>query len=100
MEAAYAQIRKEVARVNILGGSTSDQTSQGIGEGLVVSGQMELVQNTEAAGFISRGQPRQSESKFKESSHWPDKSKLRCSHCGQTKHTKDQCFELVGYPEW
>lgn len=30
----------------------------------------------------------------------PDKSRLKCSHCGGNKHTKDQCFELIGYPEW
>ncbi|XP_047949316.1 uncharacterized protein LOC125195172 [Salvia hispanica] len=29
-----------------------------------------------------------------------DKSKLHCSHCGMTKHTKETCFKLVGYPEW
>ena len=40
------------------------------------------------AAMISRGQ------KFF------DKSRLKCTHCGQTKHTKEQCFQLVGYPEW
>ncbi|KAL1553559.1 hypothetical protein AAHA92_14218 [Salvia divinorum] len=29
-----------------------------------------------------------------------DKSKLICTHCGKQKHTKDTCFEIVGYPEW
>lgn len=29
-----------------------------------------------------------------------DKSGLRCTQCGKTKHTKEQCFQLVGYPEW
>ncbi|KAI7750173.1 hypothetical protein M8C21_019307, partial [Ambrosia artemisiifolia] len=29
-----------------------------------------------------------------------DKSHLKCTHCGMTKHTKEQCFRLVGYPEW
>ncbi|KAJ9535809.1 hypothetical protein OSB04_un001041 [Centaurea solstitialis] len=29
-----------------------------------------------------------------------DKSHLKCDHCGMTKHTNDQCFRLVGYPEW
>jgi hypothetical protein len=28
-----------------------------------------------------------------------DKSHLKCTNCGMTKHTKDQCFK-VGYPDW
>ena len=29
-----------------------------------------------------------------------DKSHLKCTHCGGTRHTKNECFKLVGYPEW
>ncbi|XP_076911843.1 uncharacterized protein LOC143569943 [Bidens hawaiensis] len=29
-----------------------------------------------------------------------DKNSLKCSHCGMSKHTKEQCFKLVGFPEW
>ena len=29
-----------------------------------------------------------------------DKSSYKCTHCDQTGHTKNRCFELVGYPEW
>ncbi|XP_029125592.1 uncharacterized protein LOC114915276 [Cajanus cajan] len=29
-----------------------------------------------------------------------DKSSYKCTHCNQNGHTKDRCFELVGYPEW
>ncbi|KAL1540475.1 hypothetical protein AAHA92_24827 [Salvia divinorum] len=30
----------------------------------------------------------------------PDKSKLWCTHCGMQKHTRDTCFQIVGYPDW
>ena len=30
----------------------------------------------------------------------PEKSKLGCSHCGMHKHTKETCFQLIGYPDW
>jgi len=23
-----------------------------------------------------------------------------CTHCGNTKHTKDTCFKIHGYPDW
>lgn len=29
-----------------------------------------------------------------------DKSTYKCTHCSLTGHTKSQCFELVGYPDW
>ncbi|KAF5464121.1 hypothetical protein F2P56_014227 [Juglans regia] len=24
----------------------------------------------------------------------------KCTHCGSTKHTRDTCFKLYGYPDW
>ena len=24
----------------------------------------------------------------------------KCTHCGKTKHTRDTCFQLHGYPDW
>ncbi|KAL3522109.1 hypothetical protein ACH5RR_014943 [Cinchona calisaya] len=29
-----------------------------------------------------------------------EKSAYKCTHCDQSGHTKDRCYELVGYPEW
>lgn len=29
-----------------------------------------------------------------------DLRKLRCTHCGGSRHTKESCFKIVGYPEW
>ena len=25
---------------------------------------------------------------------------MKCRHCGGSRHTKDSCFKLIGYPEW
>ncbi|KAL6350723.1 hypothetical protein AAG906_028185 [Vitis piasezkii] len=25
---------------------------------------------------------------------------MKCSHCGNSKHTRDTCFKLHGYPDW
>ena len=29
-----------------------------------------------------------------------DKSHLKCTHSGSTRHTRNECFKIVGYPEW
>nr|GEU75346.1 hypothetical protein [Tanacetum cinerariifolium] len=29
-----------------------------------------------------------------------DKSHLKCEECGMNRHTKDQFFEIIGYPDW
>ncbi|RAL47913.1 hypothetical protein DM860_017391 [Cuscuta australis] len=31
---------------------------------------------------------------------YEDKSQLRCTYCGGTKHTAEGCFKRIGYPEW
>ncbi|XP_078164974.1 uncharacterized protein LOC144559739 [Carex rostrata] len=28
------------------------------------------------------------------------KNNLMCTHCGGSKHTRENCFKLVGYPDW
>jgi len=25
---------------------------------------------------------------------------LKCTHCGNQKHTRENCFKLHGYPDW
>lgn len=83
VETAYAAIRREIARLNILQTTSSSESSE-IGLGLVAR---------EPAGrnkFRSESQKREKE----------DKSKLYCTNCNMKKHTKDTCFRLVGYPDW
>ena len=29
-----------------------------------------------------------------------DRSHLKCSQCGGSRHTREGCFKLVGYSEW
>nr|GEZ65264.1 putative ribonuclease H-like domain-containing protein [Tanacetum cinerariifolium] len=29
-----------------------------------------------------------------------DKSHIKCEECGMNRHTKDQCFKIIGYPDW
>ncbi|KAM0003992.1 hypothetical protein Hdeb2414_s0259g00850581 [Helianthus debilis subsp. tardiflorus] len=89
-EAAYAVVRKEAAHQNILGATNND--SNGIAAGLIAT-------KTEGSGLSTKGY-RRSEGKKVGQSGKEDKSHLKCDHCGMTKHTKEQCFRLVGYPDW
>ncbi|KAJ0846073.1 hypothetical protein HanRHA438_Chr15g0720751 [Helianthus annuus] len=86
-EAAYAAVRKETAHQSIFG-----NVHQGVASGLNSTGE------SDGLGLVTRG--RRSDQKSNQSSSRIDKSKLKCDHCGMAKHTKEQCFKLVGYPEW
>nr|GEW36073.1 putative Gag-polypeptide of LTR copia-type [Tanacetum cinerariifolium] len=59
---------------------------------------VKLTDDLDGIGLISKG--RRSDQKFNSSSSRIDKTKLKCEICGMTKHTKEQCFEIVGYPDW
>ncbi|CAA0813941.1 Unknown protein [Striga hermonthica] len=77
-EAAFSIVRLETSRLH----SRQSDPSQGL----------EITQV--GAGFGAKGQ-RKPTTKEK-----LDRSKLVCTHCGMRKHTKEECFKLVGYPEW
>ncbi|KAJ0440582.1 putative RNA-directed DNA polymerase [Helianthus annuus] len=85
VEVAYAAIRREIARLNILQTTSSpNPESPEIGSGLVARG------SAGKSNFRSESQKREKD----------DKSKLLCTHCNMKKHTKETCFRLVGYPDW
>jgi hypothetical protein len=67
-------------------------------------------ENSEASAMVTRNRssqnwPPQHQQDQTRSSHLKivngaEKSSYKCTHCDQTGHTKNQCFELVGYSEW
>nr|GEZ74534.1 hypothetical protein [Tanacetum cinerariifolium] len=67
-------------------------TQQGVTSGV------KLTDDLDGIWLVSKG--RRSDQKFNSSSSRIDKTKLKCKNCGMTKHTKEQCFEIVGYPDW
>nr|GEW67223.1 putative ribonuclease H-like domain-containing protein [Tanacetum cinerariifolium] len=85
-EDAYATVRKEAAHQNILGATNNEPL--GIATGLIA----------EEVGFVTKGY-RRNDGKKK----WvtrDDKSHLKCEECGMSRYTKEQCFRIVGYPDW
>ncbi|KAJ0453691.1 putative transcription factor interactor and regulator CCHC(Zn) family [Helianthus annuus] len=94
-EGAYAAVRKEMAHQGILGTMADNTSSQnGVAAGLNTNRSHE----PESVGLLSKGRTHQKGSNS--SSSRIDKTHLKCDHCGMTRHTKNQCFQLVGYPEW
>nr|GEW52555.1 hypothetical protein [Tanacetum cinerariifolium] len=88
-EAAYTIVRKEAAHRNILGATNNEP--HGIAIGLIDG-------ETEGVGFVTKGYRRNDGTK-----KWvtrDDKSHLKCEKCGMSRHTKEQCFHIVGYPDW
>ncbi|XP_057529817.1 uncharacterized protein LOC130808356 [Amaranthus tricolor] len=78
VETAYASIRREITRRKIMNSVSSPGTRPSeIGLGLATRNKT-----------------------FQRSREEDDRRKLRCTHCGGSRHTKEGCFKLVGYPEW
>ncbi|KAK9080206.1 hypothetical protein SSX86_001881 [Deinandra increscens subsp. villosa] len=97
-EGAYAAVRKEAAHQTILGTNpTNLHSQQGIAAGLIVT----EPGNLDGSGFMTKGHRRADSATKKVGQQIKeDKSHLKCTHCDMTKHTKEQCFKIVGYPDW
>ncbi|KAJ0565548.1 hypothetical protein HanIR_Chr06g0263791 [Helianthus annuus] len=89
VEEAYATVRKETAHQSIF----NNTSESGIAAGLAAT----RIHDDGALGLASRGQTRRPNPSFKPK---VDKSKLKCTHCDMKGHTREQCFKIVGYPEW
>jgi gag-polypeptide of LTR copia-type/Retrotransposon gag protein len=94
VEQAYARVRREDMRQSVM-----------LGKGQIVPDSMAMISKIPAphevnnsstlnlnssAKFGSNGNRNQSQSTMG----------IGCTHCGNSKHTKDTCFKLHGYPEW
>ncbi|XP_071688035.1 uncharacterized protein [Rutidosis leptorrhynchoides] len=93
VEGAYAAIRKENAHQYIFNNKTDVLTQSGIASGLIAPASKS--KDSDGHGLLSKNHRR---SDYKSSSR--DKDNLKCDECGMKRHTKDQCFRIVGYPEW
>ncbi|XP_071727354.1 uncharacterized protein [Rutidosis leptorrhynchoides] len=83
---SYATVRKEIAHQLILGQTNHFSQNQSVAFGLAATNQNKSLGL--AASSNRHPTPR------------IDKSKLKCTRCGRSKHTIDQCFEIKGYREW
>ena len=81
VEEAYSHVRREIIRRGIMKGESSSGYVNPSDSGV---------------GLASKGRPIAP----MQSRRPEDRTYLRCSHCGEGRHTKEECFKLHGYPPW
>ena len=89
LEECYALVRREDVQCGVMNGQ---------------------LKNSEASAMVTRNRSNQNRSPQHQQdqkrpihpkiANGDDKSSYKCTHCDQTGHTKTQCYELMGYPEW
>ncbi|RVX03529.1 hypothetical protein CK203_027783 [Vitis vinifera] len=85
MEQAYAHVRREALRQSVMITGSADAVSSAV---LATKG-LKLGSSIQPP-TVHNGKPKSCT--FSEG--------LKCSHCGNSKHTRDTCFKLHGYPNW
>ena len=85
MEQAYAHVRREALRQSVMITGSADAVSSAV---LATKG-LKLGSSVQSL-TVHNGRPKSRTSS----------EDLKCSHCGNSKHTRDTCFKLHGYPNW
>ncbi|KAL3510952.1 hypothetical protein ACH5RR_030353 [Cinchona calisaya] len=88
---AYAMVRREIRRQTVMNdGGIPDQMAGGVG-----------------LAMKSRSDSQSSPREFFSASPWNksgnnkrNANAQKCEHCGGSKHTKETCFKIYGFPEW
>ncbi|CAJ2630258.1 unnamed protein product [Trifolium pratense] len=83
VEQAYAHVRREALRQAVMTDKVTDNSNELSGAVLA------------SKGLKLHSSKTTSHSKHKEASYG-----TKCSHCGSTKHIREDCFKLNGYPDW
>ena len=90
VEQAYAHVRREAVRQAVMITHDIEETAGAV----LASRSLKLGPSTPANSLSLNG---------KYNSTLKSKGPLdgtKCSHCGNSKHTRDTCFKLHGYPDW
>ncbi|KAL3538286.1 hypothetical protein ACH5RR_001652 [Cinchona calisaya] len=88
---AYAMVRREIRQQTVMNdGGIPDQMAGGVG-----------------LAMKSRSDSQSSPREFFPASPWNksgnnkrNANAQKCEHCGGSKHTKETCFKIHGFPEW
>ncbi|KAK0600689.1 hypothetical protein LWI29_017477 [Acer saccharum] len=100
LDSMYDQVRGEILRKDPpLTLEQSYQTVRRVSVHKQVMGtQAPLTESSVMALNYKKGQPQGSWNSHRETR--PLRLDLECTHCGEKGHTKQKCYEVIGYPEW
>ena len=87
VEQAYAHVRREAVRQAVMTASNGEEAA-----GAVMASRSLKQGPSIATNSLSLN------GKFSKSNG--PSNDMKCSHCGNSKHTRDTCFKLHGYPDW
>ncbi|RVW71211.1 Retrovirus-related Pol polyprotein from transposon TNT 1-94 [Vitis vinifera] len=87
VEQAYAHVRREAVRQAVMTASNGEEAAGAV----MASRSLKQGPSTVANSLSLNG-------KFSKSNG--PSNDMKCSHCGNSKHTRDTCFKLHGYPDW
>ncbi|KAG5545139.1 hypothetical protein RHGRI_017567 [Rhododendron griersonianum] len=93
LEECYALIQREAVRR-----ATLNVESENIDSSVMVARNRPNLKLQEQPR-LQQTQP-QDQLRLNARSRGTTKQSYKCTHCDQTGHTKERCYELVGYPEW
>ena len=82
LESTYAYVRREHQQKQTMGGSRHISESSAM-----------LANQTRQGPSLGSSKTRNNQPPGKSSG-------FVCSHCGETGHFKQRCYEIIGYPEW
>ena len=92
VEQAYAHVRQEAIRQAVMNNNGVNDTSKAV---LALKG-LKFGRPSSPTKSLSLGNGKSGmSSKIQTSSN-----ENKCSHCGNQKHTRENCFKLHGYPDW
>ncbi|XP_074370270.1 uncharacterized protein LOC141711595 [Apium graveolens] len=89
LEECYALVRHEDVRRGVMNGQLENVEASAM-----------VIQNRSNQNWSSQYQQDNRKNIHPKNANGGDKSSYKCTHCNQSGHTKNRCYELVGYPEW
>lgn len=90
VEQAYAYVHREVLQQAVMASKDSDEPP-----GAILASKGLRLGSTARVNSLKGGPNRSGSKKSKGVDE-----EMKCSYCGNSKHTREYCFKLNGYPNW
>ncbi|XP_078154571.1 uncharacterized protein LOC144549669 [Carex rostrata] len=102
VEEAFSRVRQEDIRQSVMLNKEETTTPMA----MLVGERRRPEEREPIEANLTLSKPSQSHYQLNQNHYQPNQSHPRpppagpCTHCGGSKHTKENCFKLKGYPDW